>query len=356
LPTQQELSWSKLRVGITILVAAVTLALLVILMGSSTGILTKKIKLTTYFDNAEGLRSGAAVRVEGVDVGNVTSVSVVPGAPLPVKVEMKVTTKYSGALRKDSMAALSTAGVLGETFVDISSIGKHQAPAQDGDTLPSVDRPGIQDVVKSSQTTLDNANILLGRLDKIIGTIENGQGSIGKLINDPALYNNANLTLKNLQSIADQIQNGNGSIGKLLNSDELYVKLNGSVDRLNHVLDGIERGEGTAGRLVKDPSLYNNANATIAKANALIEDINAGRGTLGLIAKDKAFADKVNNTMSRIDNISRRLDAGEGSAGKILKDPALYNDADQMLIETRGLIQAVRQNPKKYLTIRLRIF
>ncbi|GAC1659259.1 MAG: MlaD family protein [Acidobacteriaceae bacterium] len=288
MPSQQEIRWSKLRVGLTVVIAAVTLAILVILMGSSTGILTKKIHLTTYFTNAEGVRDGAAVRLQGVDIGNVTRVGVVPGAALPVKVEMKVTTKYFGAVKSDSVAALETAGVLGETFVDIDSTNKHGPNAQDYATLPSVDKPGIQDVVKSSQTTLDNINVLLKRLDTIVGTIEDGKGSIGKIINDPSLFNNANAALNKLQLIADEIQTGKGSIGKLLTSEDLYNKVNGSLDRLNKMLDDVE--------------------------------------------------------------------AGQGTLGKLTKDPALYNDADQMLVESRNLIVAIRQNPKKYLSIKLHIF
>ncbi len=51
-----------------------------------------------------------------------------------------------------------------------------------------------------------------------------------------------------------------------------------------------------------------------------------------------------------------RLERGEGSAGKFLRDPSLYNNTDQLLVETRGLIKAIRENPKKYLTIHLRVF
>ncbi len=356
MPSQQELQWSKLRVGLTVLAAAVTLGVLIIVMGSSTGLFTTKIHLVTYFNNAEGLRNGGAVRVQGVDVGNVSRVGVEPGKPLPVRVDMKVTTKYAGAIKSESVASLSTAGVLGETFVDIDSINKGGGPAQDGAELRSEDRPGIQDVVKSSQTTLENVNLLLTRLDHIVSTIENGKGSVGKFINDPSLFNNANATLNKLQQIADEIQSGQGSIGKLLTSDELYTKVSGSLDRLNKMLDAIDRGEGTAGKLVKDPSLYNNANATIAKANALMEDIGQGKGALGMLAKDQAFAAKLNATMSRLQSISERLDRGEGTAGKLLKDPALYNDSDQVLIEARALVQAIRQNPKKYLDIRLHVF
>ena len=356
MPSQQELRWSRLRVGITVVVAAIALAVLIILMGSSTGLFTKKVHLYTYFNNAQGIRDGAAVRLEGVDIGNVTKVEVVPGAALPVKVEMKVTTKYQGGVRTDSVASLETAGVLGDTFVDIDSSNKHGEPAANYSTLPSQDKPGIQDVVRSTQTTIDNVNVLLKRLDTIVGTIESGQGSIGKIINDPALFDNANATLNKLQLIADEIQNGKGSIGKLLSSDEMYNKINGSIDRANKMLDDVEAGQGTLGKLVKDPSLYNNANATIAKANTLMEDVNNGKGTLGLIARDQAFAKKVNDTMTRVQNIADRLDAGEGSAGKLLKDPALYNDADQMLVESRNLIVAIRQNPKKYLSIKLHVF
>lgn len=357
MPSKEELKWSRLRVGLTVIVACITLAILILLMGSSTGLFVHKITLSSFFNNAQGLRNGAAVTVEGVTVGNVTNVSIVPGEKLPVKVTMKVTTKYGDAIRKTSVAGLSTAGVLGETFVDINSINRPAAPpAEDGDVLPSEDRPGIQDVVKSSQTTLDNVNVLLAKLNTIVDTISSGQGSIGKFLNDPALFDSANATLAQLQKIADQIENGKGSIGKLLASDELYTKLNGSVDRVNVLLDGIEKGEGTAGKLVKDPALYNNANTMITKANALVDGINAGHGTLGMLVKDQAFAAKLNATMTRVQAISERLDRGEGSAGKLLKDPALYNDADQMLAESRNLIKAIRQNPKKYLTIHLKLF
>jgi len=50
------------------------------------------------------------------------------------------------------------------------------------------------------------------------------------------------------------------------------------------------------------------------------------------------------------------LEAGQGTAGRFLKDPSIYNNSDQLLLETRTLIKAIRENPKKYLTIRFRVF
>ena len=72
--------------------------------------------------------------------------------------------------------------------------------------------------------------------------------------------------------------------------------------------------------------------------------------------KDEELSRKLQNIIEKLSSISDRLEAGEGSAGRLFKDPSLYNNTDQMLIETRNLVKAIRENPKKYLTIRFRVF
>ncbi len=108
--------------------------------------------------------------------------------------------------------------------------------------------------------------------------------------------------------------------------------------------------------LIIDPTLYNNANQTIAKANQLMDSVNRGEGALGKFAKDPEFARKVDDLVTKLSQITTRLEAGEGSAGRLLRDPSLYTNADQMLVEGRELVKAIRENPKKYLTIRMKIF
>ncbi|MEO6120343.1 MAG: MCE family protein, partial [Terriglobales bacterium] len=115
-------------------------------------------------------------------------------------------------------------------------------------------------------------------------------------------------------------------------------------------------GKGNAGKFLKDEELYKNANETIAKANKLMDDVNAGRGTLGKFAKDEEFAKKMDNIVSNLSTMSTRLESGEGSVGKLMRDPSLYNNADQMLVETRNLVKGIRENPKKYLTIHFKLF
>lgn len=358
MPSQQELRWSQLKVGITVIVASLVLAVLIFLMSGTAGLFTKKLTLRAFFQSANGLRIGAPVTLQGVTVGNVKEIRIVPDRKGdPVEVIMKLADSPAlTAIKKDSTAGLTSAGVLGDLFVDIDSKAATGAPAQNFDILKTSEATSIEDVVKSGQGTLQNMDVLLKRMDRILATVEAGNGSVGKFINDPALFNRANAMLTQMQAIVDDVSKGKGSIGKLLVDDDLYKRVSSSVDKLNKIVDDLNAGKGNAGKFLKDEELYKNANETIAKANKLMDDINAGRGTLGKLAKDEEFAKKIDNITTNLSSMSTRLEAGEGSVGKLMRDPSLYNNADQMLVETRNLVKAIRENPKKYLTIHFKLF
>jgi phospholipid/cholesterol/gamma-HCH transport system substrate-binding protein len=358
-PSQKQLKWSELKVGITVVVASTTLGILILLMSGTGGWFTRKIILKSYFDNAGGLRVGAPVRLQGVDIGNVTAIRVVadPARRLtPVEVTMKVSTQYQNSLREDSVTSLQTAGVLGETYIDTDSSLAKGPIAKEGDVLPTRETPDIQDVVRASQSTLQNLDALEKRVDRILAFVESGQGSLGKVIYDASLYNRLNSTVADFQQLVGQVSAGNGSLGKLVVSDELYRNANNTITKLNAIIDDLNAGRGTAGKFLKDPALYDTANETVANIKKLTDDVNAGKGALGKLAKDQEFANKLQNTMNKLSAITDRLEAGEGTAGRLLQDPSLYNNSNQVLVETRDLVKAIRQNPKKYLTIRLKIF
>ncbi len=350
------------------IVASVTLAILVFLISGTSGIFTHKISLITYFDNAEGLRSGQPVDLQGVPIGNVTSVHVVPGRPkAPVQVVMKINGKYAefirlgerakdGKIANASTATIQTAGVLGESYIDIDSRQAKGSAATDGSELPPGNAPGYQDVIKSSQTTLQKVDTLLGQASDILSQVQAGNGTLAQFINDPTTINKINGVLNQAQGLLNDVNNGRGTIGKFFTDETLYRKTNATLDKLNTTLDDIQAGKGNLGKLVKDETLYHNINDTVTKANKLMDDLNAGKGPAGKLLKDEQLAQKLQNTINRLSNIADRLDAGEGTAGRLLKDPSVYNNTDQLLVETRTLVKAIRENPKKYLTIHFRVF
>jgi phospholipid/cholesterol/gamma-HCH transport system substrate-binding protein len=358
-PSQKQLQWSQLRVGITVIVASLVLAVLLFLISNTAGLFTRRITLRSYFDNAEGLRMGAPVRLSGVDIGNVMGIRIVTAKDkqvTPVEVVMKVSTKYEGALRRDSVTSLETAGVLGETYLDIDSSQAVGPVARDGDILPTQVHPDFNQVVRASQSTLQNMDALLKRADRILAFAESGKGSLGKLIYDPTLYNRFSVTVADFQKIVDQVSSGQGSLGALISRNDAYDKFLATLDKMNAVIDDMQQGKGTAGKFLKDPTLYNNANDAIANMKQLTEDINAGKGTIGKLSKDEELAKKLDTTITKLSQLTTELEAGQGTVGKLIKDESLYNNANQALVEARDLLKGIRENPKKYLSIKMHIF
>jgi ABC-type transporter Mla subunit MlaD len=97
-----------------------------------------RLELKTYFQDAQGLRANAPVRLAGVDVGKVVSVRVKPEiSQSPAEVVMSISTPYELKIPSDSTVSLATAGVLGETFAQIEIQGASGAPATSGTVLKS---------------------------------------------------------------------------------------------------------------------------------------------------------------------------------------------------------------------------
>jgi len=361
MPSQSEIKWSQLKVGVLVLVSLTLLITLLFLITSSQGlgIFSSKLTLYSYFENAAGLKEGGVVNLQGVTIGVVKQVNVVndPARKLtPIQVVMRIDGKFHRDLHTDTKAALSTVGVLGDTVVDLNSQTANGPLVQDNDELKTLETPNLQDVVKSSQGTIESLNVILAKMDRIVDKIASGQGSVGGLIYDDTLYKRANETIAELKTLEVNLNSGKGSMGKLLHDDTIYNNLNQTTARLNQMIDDLQAGKGSAGKLLKDDQFYNNLNSTLQHANNLLAEADQGKGALGMMVKDQAFAGKLNDTVTRLDSILTGIDKGEGSAGLLVKDPSLYHNLDKLAVDSQSLVNTIRSDPKKYLTIHFKIF
>jgi phospholipid/cholesterol/gamma-HCH transport system substrate-binding protein len=350
--------WSQLKVGVLVIVALSALGALIFLMSNSTGgFWSGHLTLRSYFENSAGLKIGAPVSLEGVSVGSVTAIRIVPDRKLtPVEVTMRVNKKYQNGIRDDSKTSLTTMGVLGDTVVDIDSKLAHGGYAQNNAELPTTETPSIQDVIQASQGTIQQLDTILAKVNSLADDITSGKGSIGLLINDPTLYNKAVLTLSQLQALVDAVTNGKGSVGKLVNDDTFYNRANSAMARLENITTQLDEGKGSMGKLLKDDTLYNELKETTHNLNQITATINSGQGGLGMLTKDPKFAAKLNDTVTKLDDMLTAVNNGEGTMGRLLKDRALYDHTDKVMTDTSDLITAIRKDPKKYLTFHVKIF
>jgi phospholipid/cholesterol/gamma-HCH transport system substrate-binding protein len=88
----------------------------------------------------------------------------------------------------------------------------------------------------------------------------------------------------------------------------------------------------------------------------MVTEINAGKGALGMMAKDPAFAAKLDDTVNRLDLILQGMNEGKGTLGQLVQNRSLYDHADQTLDQAQQLVKGIREDPKKYLVIRMKVF
>jgi phospholipid/cholesterol/gamma-HCH transport system substrate-binding protein len=357
MPRQKEIKWSQLRVGILVAMSLIILAVGIFLISGQVGFLTRRYTLKAYFSEASGLREGAQVQLAGIPVGNVKAIRISTYAePLrAVEVEMRVTTRYQDQIRADSVVTTESAGLLGDKYINISRGSRGQAVLGDGAELKSHEEADIKQIVQNANDVISNLRVLSAKLNDVTDQITAGKGSMGKLIYDQGLYNRMNETAGVAQHIMTDIEHGQGTIGKIISDEALYQQMSATIDRINNFVDDVEHGKGSTGRFVSDPAVYDNLNKVTAKANTLMDKINSDKGTLGLLINDPRLYNRLNDTIDHLNSITARMDKGEGTLGLLSTDKTLYNNLSESSKALREFLTEFRKNPKKYLTMHVKI-
>jgi phospholipid/cholesterol/gamma-HCH transport system substrate-binding protein len=354
---QKQLSWTDLRVGIFVLAGLILIAVAIFYVTGGKSFATK-YSLVAYLPEVANLQSGAPVDLDGLNVGNVESLSLTPhpaDREHSVTAVLRIEKKYQDQIRSDSAASLETQGLLGDRYVSISR-GLTGTVIPNNGVVPTKESNSMNEVIAESGDLIQTMNEVASDLRETIDGINRGNGSLGKFVKDPDLYNHLDATLQKVDAIADQIQQGQGTLGKLVTSDDLYKKADSMVGNLDDAMAAVHDQKGTLGKVVYDPSMYNNVNSLAQKGDALLGDVRAGKGTLGKLATDDQLYSNLRDAAANVRDASGKLNSNQGTAGKFFNDPALYDNLTGATGDLRLMINDFRTNPKKFLHIKLGIF
>jgi phospholipid/cholesterol/gamma-HCH transport system substrate-binding protein len=357
--SRRSVAWTELRVGVLVITSFALLALAIFYISGQSGFFVKKYTLVAYFQNANNLRSGAEVSLEGVTIGNVSSVAVSKLAdPLKaVEAELKLDEKYKNIIRSDSKVSISTIGLLGDSKVDITRGTEAGMVIEDGGTLQGSEEGDIRRIVQGANDVVANFQVLSEDFKKITDRIDRGEGTLGKFLTDTAIYDNANAATLELNTLVRDARTGPGTMGRLISDDQLYQKVIQISDRVDTLVMKIESGDGTLGKFVNDPTLYNRVDTLAAKLQGISDRIDRGEGTLGkLLSKDDTLYVDLRNGVTKLNTLVDSVQNGEGSIGKFIRDPSLFNNVNQVTSEVEKLMYDFRQNPKKFLTVNFKLF
>ena len=378
--SKKNVTLSQLRVGIFVLLAIAVLVFLVLNASGDINPFSRKLHLRAHFADANGLREGSEVRLAGVRVGKVERIvllepSPAPGAPR-VEAQMTIDSTIDGRpanerIRSDSQAQQGSPSLLGnEMLINITPGSAVGQPIQDNAILPSSSSNTVNDFATSGTDLAQRLSKLSDEISGIVQDVKDGEGTVGRLFTDEALYNNLNATIRETEDVMKQIRSGQGSAGRFVNDPALYNNANDIVIQLRGIADDLRAGRGTAGKLLTDDEFYVRINRTadrldksVDQINLIVAEINAGRGTLGKLIRDeqiyndaRAAIARFNTTAERIDNLVAAAQRGEGTVGKLLHDETLYTNVNQLSSEGVKMLYDFRQNPKKYLTIKFELF
>lgn len=397
---QKKLTIGELRVGIFVLAALLITGFFILNSSGDFNPFEKKMRLRARFSTADGLRSGADVQLAGVSIGKVEDVKFLPpDSPEGERIEatfaiVKELDKrpINELIRTDSTAQLvATSMLANDKMINIIPGTPKGQPVSDNSTLASSTAISINQLTSTGNDLLTQINRLAIPANEILNKANQGDGTLGRIINDESLYksldgavNDTRATMTRLQTTIDKINKGQGSAGKLVNDPELYDSLNKTVSHLEAISADIKAGRGSAGKFVSDDAMYNETRqavaelrTSIAKISDIADDVKSvtadlkdGKGSAGKLLKDdklydnaKTAIERFNSTTARIEAILADAQAGKGTIGRLVTDETLYNsinqtasNVNQFTSEGTKLLYDFRQNPKKFLRIKLSLF
>lgn len=346
MPRTRSLAWSELKIGVLAVAALVLAAMIILAVGGQGGFFWDRYALTTKFSNVQGIKSGAVVRVAGVDVGKVTEVEFV-GAE--VQLTLEVNEENTSRITDQSRASIGSLSLLGEPIIEISPASQG-TPLKDGDFIQSSRTKGqIGDVAASASEGLEQVTAL-------IKEIREGKGTVGKLFTDDQMYREMNALVASAEAVAAAINSGKGSLGMLIKDPAAYRQANAALANLQELTRRINAGEGSLGKLLKDEQLAKSLSSASGNIEQVTGRLSRGEGTAGKLLTDQQLYDRFNGIAARIEKLTTDLAQGEGSAGQLLHDKQLYENMNAAAGELRALIGDIRKDPKKYLNVRVSIF
>lgn len=344
----------RLKVGLFTGALLLLLGVSILLIGKKQGMFTRHVRFQAQFQDVAGLVPGAQVWLNGVVVGVVEDINL-PEDPSKrrITVTFRIRRSLSGRIRADSRVRIRTIGLLGDRYLELSSGSPLQPLLPEGSSIPAVEPTDIAEALSQGGEAMGNVVAITGSLRRILEKMEQGQGLLGVLINEPIegprFARQLSNTLDQLSQITQQVQKGQGLLGKLVNSSEgerLFAQLDESVASAHRVVRLLEsdliREDSLFTTFLRNPQAAQQVQQTLESLTqtskalaAASQELANGQGTLPRLLRDQKFAEDFLEDLKELTHslasVAKKLDQGKGSAGQFLNDPQLYQDLENVV-------------------------
>ncbi|HTQ32346.1 MAG TPA: MlaD family protein [Opitutaceae bacterium] len=262
--------------------------------------------LTAGFDDIKQLKVGDEVRMGGVKIGSV-EVARLDGHRALVELRIEPNIKIA----RDAVATVASAGLLGTNYISLN-IGLSADVYAAGDEVQTKSTVDLNSVM----TQIGDLSHKLESTFDSISSITQGQNGqpglfqrLDKLVADNG--DKITVTMTNLQDITTKINQGQGTIGRLVNDPKLHDELISAVDEFK-----------SASAQAKD---------FVSDAQSVIGQVKSGKGALGTLIYDEQAGDNLKHVAQNLRELSDKLNSGQGTLGKLINDDSLYTQAQGVI-------------------------
>jgi phospholipid/cholesterol/gamma-HCH transport system substrate-binding protein len=321
----RTITWDQLRVGVVIVIALAVLGVALYKLGQSTNLFAKRYHLTAYLADANGLKEGGSVMVAGQLAGTIEKIEFLPvdaDTTRNLRLTLAVDQGVREQIRRDSKGKLQTLGLLGDKIFDITPGTPKYAVLQPGDTIPVLASLDLEAIIAQASGAVTDMVALARDLRTVTGGIVKGQGTVGQLMTNRALYDN----------------------------------LNGTLTRANAMLARFQNPNGTVGRLLDDPAMYNRLVGVISSTDSLVRAVNGSKGTVGLLLRDSTLYRNMVGITAGADSLMRTINSPNGTVGKMLTDQTLYDQLNKLVTDLSAILADVRKDPSRYTKGMVKVF
>ncbi len=284
-------------VGIFVFAGLIFLLAGILTIGNIHQTFIRKIKVVTLFDDVSGLQAGNNIWFSGVKIGSISSLEFY--AQTKVKVVMKLEEKAQQYIRKDAFVKLSTDGLIGNKILIIYGGSSRSPQVEEGDTLKVEKTFTSEDMINTLQENNKNFLAITYDFKLISAKLAKGEGTVGKLLNDNAVYTQLEATTLSLQQASDKAQ-------KLISS-------------LTTFSEGLNKKGTLANELTTDTIVFNSLKLSVLQLQQISDTAavfvnqlkTAGSNpntAIGVLMHDEESGARIKQTIKNLESGSQKLD------------------------------------------------
>jgi phospholipid/cholesterol/gamma-HCH transport system substrate-binding protein len=194
----------RLKTGGFILGGLVLLFIAIFIIGKQKNLFNSTFYLHARFKNVAGLQIGNLVRFAGINVGTVYDINIITDTSVQVDISLKKGVKKF--IHKNAMATIGSDGLMGDKIIQISPGTDSAGMIADNDKILGKEPVNMDQVMSKLTVIADNAQSLSGDLASIVHKVNNGEGSLGRLINNDKLAKNLEGTISSTEATVKSIK------------------------------------------------------------------------------------------------------------------------------------------------------